>query len=73
MMAKTEFEDKKLRKEAKENGKTLIGTKKTGVICVWYKDCLKVIDLSHNIVEDYVRDIHGPRGSALEIREEKTR
>ena len=34
-------------------GKTLIGTKKLGVICLWYKNCLKVVDFETNIIEDY--------------------
>lgn len=61
------------REEAKVKGESLIGTKKTGIVCVWYKNCLKVIDLDTNVVEDYKRDTHGARGSALEIREEKSR
>jgi len=61
------------KKEAKITGESLIGTKKKGVLCVWYKNVLKVLDLDANIVENYNRDIHGPRGSALEIREEKSR
>lgn len=52
---------------------TLIGSKKKGVVCIWYKENLKVIDLDTNIVEDYKREIHGPRGSMLEIREDKAR
>ena len=59
--------------EAIVNNKTLIGTKKTGTVCLWYKDGLKVIDLDNNIVENYNRTIHGARGSMLEIREEKSR
>lgn len=59
--------------EAISNGKTLIGTKKTGTLCVWYKNCLKVIDLETNTVENYDRAVHGPRGGVLEIREEKSR
>lgn len=61
------------RAEAIAAGKTLIGTKKSGTLCVWYKSCLKVIDLETNTVEDYQRTIHGPRGGTLEIREEKSR
>lgn len=60
-------------KENKEKGETNIGTKKSGVLCVWYKNCLKVIDLENNIVENYDRAIHGARGGTLEIREEKNR
>jgi len=54
-------------------GKTLIGSKKSGTLCVWYKNQLKVIDLETNIVENYERTVHGARGGVLEIREEKSR
>lgn len=64
---------KKEREEAIAAGKTLIGTKKSGTICVWYKNCLKVIDLESNTIENYDRAIHGPRGGTLEVREEKSR
>lgn len=70
---RTGIEKKQKKEIALANGDSLIGTKKTGVICVWYKTCLKVIDLDQNITEDYKREIHGPRGSMLEIREDKTR
>ena len=59
--------------DAIANGNTLIGTKKSGTLCVWYKNCLKVIDLETNVIEDYKREIHGPRGGILEVREEKSR
>lgn len=59
--------------EALVAGKTLIGTKKNGTICVWYKNCLKIVDLETNIVENYDRPTHGPRGSMFEVREEKSR
>lgn len=59
--------------ESKQDGRTKIGIKKTSVICVWHKKCLKVIDLENNIVEDYDRVLHGSRGSMLEIREDKSR
>lgn len=71
--ARLGVQNKKLREEQKERGETLIGTKKSGVICLWYKDSLKIVDLETNIVEDYKRDIHGSRGSILEIRGDKTR
>lgn len=59
--------------EALLSGKTAIGNKKIGVVCFYYKDKLKVIDLDNNICEDYDRSIHGTRGSLLEIREDKLR
>jgi ribonuclease HI len=52
---------------------TKIGTKKDGVVCLWHGSVLKIVDLSNNIVENYNRDIHGKRGSMIEIREDKTR
>lgn len=52
---------------------TKIGIKKDGVVCLWYGSVLKIVDLSNNIVENYNRDIHGKRGSMIEIREDKTR
>lgn len=61
------------REEALATGKTLIGTKKSGIVCIWYKGKLKLIDLETNMVEDYDRPTHGPRGSMLEVREEKSR
>ncbi len=61
------------REEAKQRGETLIGTKKSGTFCVWYKNCLKIVDFESNTVEDYKRSIHGARGGTLEIREEKSR
>lgn len=61
------------KSESKNQGNTLIGSKKTGTLCVWYKNCLKVIDLDTNIIENYDRAIHGSRGGILEIREDKSR
>lgn len=54
-------------------GDTRIGIKKNGIVCMWYGDVLKIVDLEYNIVENYNREVHGKRGSALEIREEKDR
>lgn len=59
--------------EAILEGKTLIGRKKSGVVCIWYKNVLKIISLEDNIIEDYDRVIHGTRGSMLELREDKLR
>jgi ribonuclease HI len=61
------------KEEAKSNGKTFIGTRKTGTMCIWYKDVLKIVDFEANVIENYDRSIHGPRGGILEIREEKSR
>lgn len=56
-----------------QNMDTKIGAKKTAVVCLWYGDQLKVIDLENHIVENYNREVHGKRGSIMEIREEKSR
>lgn len=49
---------------------TTIGTKTDGIICFWFKDVLKVIDLNDNIVEDYHPE-HGKRSSSLELQGKK--
>jgi ribonuclease HI len=54
-------------------GDTKIGTKKNDVVCLWRSGVLKIVDLENNIVEDYNRELHGKRGSLLEIREGKDR
>jgi ribonuclease HI len=55
-----------------EKADTRIGVKKN-VVCLWYGPVLKIIDLENNIVEDYKREVHGKRGSFIEIRGEKER
>jgi len=59
--------------KSKPPEQTLIGTKKTGTLCVWYKGILKVIDLDSNVIENHDRITHGTRGGILEIREDKSR
>lgn len=54
-------------------GDTRIGTKKAHVISLWYAGQLKVIDFETGIIENYSREVHGKRGSVIEIREDKTR
>jgi len=71
--ARTGIEKKEKKKIALEKGESCIGAKKTGIMCIHYKGILKIIDFDQNIVEDYVREIHGARGSMFEIREEKSR
>lgn len=71
--ARTGIEKKKKKEMALLNGDTLIGTKKVGILCVWHNNVLKIVDLESNVVEDYKREKHGPRGSMFEIREEKSR
>lgn len=71
--ARTGIEKKKKAEIALLNGDTRIGDKKEGIVCLWFQDKLKVLDLTNNIIEDYSRDKHGKRGSSLEIREDKLR
>ncbi len=59
--------------EAKNTGNSLIGTKKDDILCVWHNEKLKIIDLDNLIVEVYDRQIHGKRGSMLEIRKDRLR
>lgn len=63
----------KEQEKALASGKTLIGVKKRSTLCIWYKNCLKVIDLESNVIEDYNRELHGKRGSVLEVKEDKLR
>jgi len=66
-----EMENKK--EEVKLTGDTLIGTKKDGILCLWYDGKLRILDLDNLIIENYDREKHGKRGSAIEIRKEKSR
>lgn len=59
--------------EKKANGESLIGKRKTGIICLYYKNSLKIVDLQNGIVESYNRELHGSRGGIFEVREEKSR
>lgn len=52
---------------------TRIGNKKNGVVSLWYQGQLKVVDFEQGIIENYSRDVHGKRGSIIEIRESKDR
>jgi ribonuclease HI len=72
-MARLKLEKEKDKEEAKITGKSLIGKKKDGVVCVWYSGKLKVLDFLNNTIEDYDREEHGKRGSLLEIRGDKNR
>lgn len=71
--ARRGVESKKEREEAKERGETLIGTKRSGVACFWYKGVLKIVDFETNTIENYDKAVHGTRGSMFEIKEEKSR
>lgn len=55
------------------NVDTRIGTKKNGVVSLWYQGVLKVIDFENGIIENFNKDAHGKRGSVIEIRETKDR
>jgi|GEM_PF-2382195 len=72
-LGRLQQQEKLDRADAIERGDTLVGTKKTGILCVWYKGVLKIIDLDKNVVEDHNRDSHGARGAVLEIKEDKHR
>lgn len=52
--------------KSKPKTKIRIGAQTEGVMAIWYKDKLKIIDLANNIVEDYNNDIHGNKSSRLE-------
>ena len=52
---------------------TRIGLKKVGVASLWYQGVLKIVDFENSIIENYNKDIHGKRGSVIEIRESKDR
>lgn len=67
------LDDKEKKVEAIKAGTSIIGNKKNGIVSLWYKGKLKIVDLDSNVVEDYDRNIHGTRGSLLEIKEEKSR
>jgi len=71
--ARLGLELEKKKESAKSTGSTLIGKKKEGIVCLWFGNKLKVVSLVDNIIEDYDREVHGKRGSAIEIREERSR
>lgn len=52
---------------------TKIGNKKAHVVSLWYDGQLKIIDFENGIIENYNREVHGKRGSLIEIRGEKDR
>jgi ribonuclease HI len=57
--------------KAKAETKSLIGNRKSGVVCLWYQDQLKIVDLEQNLVENYDIDTHEPRATAIEVRKVK--
>ena len=54
-------------------GNTQIGNKRTDTASIWFKGILRVVDFSSGIVETYNKEVHGKRGSVIEIRESKDR
>jgi ribonuclease HI len=48
-----------------------IGTKKEGILTIWYKGVLKIVDLDANLVENHNPEFHGNRGCRLELRTDK--
>jgi ribonuclease HI len=52
----------------KKEVKSKINTKKSGTICLWHKNVLKIVDLSCNIIEDHNEEVHGKRESYLELK-----
>ena len=54
-------------------GLTLIGDKKSNTVSLWYSGQLFVLDFEQKIMEAYSKDLHGKRGSVIEIREGKER
>lgn len=53
----------------KKRGKRLkkIGQRRENVICVNYKNSLKLVDFENNIVEDFNHNVHGDRTPAIEV------
>ena len=71
--ARTGKERKDKKPKPPNVGNSLIGTKKQSIFCIWHDDVLKIIDLENNAVEDFNREVHGPRGSHLAMQSEKMR
>lgn len=69
--ARTGADDILASNHLKKNSK--IGSKKNSVVSLWYDGKLKIIDFDTGIVEDYSREVHGKRGSMIEIRKGKER
>jgi ribonuclease HI len=54
-------------KKEKKSKKSKIGQKSSEVVCFWYKNVLKILDLERNIIEDHSEELHGKRVSKLEF------
>jgi ribonuclease HI len=50
-----------------------IGVKKKDTASIWYQNELYVLDFETLVMEKYNRDVHGKRGSPIEIREDRLR
>ena len=50
-----------------------IGVKKKDTTSLWYRNELYVLDFESMVMEKYNREVHGKRGSPIEIREDKLR
>jgi ribonuclease HI len=59
--------------EAETSAQSLIGRKKDSIASIWYDGQLFILDFSQKVIEAYSRELHGKRGSSLEIRKEKNR
>jgi hypothetical protein len=46
-----------------------IGQRRENVICVKYKNSLKLVDFENNIVEDYNHNVHGDRIAVISLNE----
>lgn len=57
-------------KPQKQANKTnsAIANKEIGVVCLWFKGVLKVVDLETNVIENYSEALHGSRSSRLELK-----
>lgn len=56
-----------------QKGDTRIGIKKACTASIWYRDKLMILDFELGIIEPYNREVHGKRGSLIEIRDGKDR
>jgi ribonuclease HI len=50
-----------------EGKHSVIGKKKKDVMCIWYGNILKIIDLETNIVENHDAELHGPRTGVVAL------
>lgn len=60
--------EQELKADLEIKTNTKISTKKDGVVAFWYKGLLKIVDMDSNAVENYDKEVHGPRSSKMEIK-----